>query len=76
MEQEGDKGALNMWVGLSSLERIREIPADTSLFSPRRMRHPRGFSVFVGQKNTSRKIKKIFSEMLFDRKLFNLVKKW
>lgn len=76
MEQEGDKDALKVWVGLSSLERIREIPADTSLFSPRRRRHPRGFSVFVDQQNTSRKMKKIFSEMLFDRKLLNLVKKW
>ena len=30
----------------------------------------------VDQQNTSQKIKKIFSEMLFDRKLLNLVKKW
>lgn len=57
------------------LERWEEISADTSLFSPRRRRHPRIYSVFVDQQNTSPKMKKIFSEMLFDRKLLNLVKK-
>lgn len=54
---------------------MREIPADTSLLSAQRRQHPRGYSVFVDQQNTSRKMKKIFSEMLLTENFLNLVKK-